>query len=81
MLYMICSCGELLGNKELVYEEEMRNVCAELGIDSEMISRGMVNDNLEYKQKLQNIVGKLCRRYCCKMAMMNYVDIVNIIKG
>jgi len=74
-------CGELLGNKQLIYETKVKELCVKLGIDVEMISRGMVNDNPEYKQEIQNIIGSLCRRYCCKMAMMNYIDIVNVVKG
>jgi DNA-directed RNA polymerase subunit N (RpoN/RPB10) len=77
---MMCSCGELLGNKVLVYEEEMKNVTDELGIDFEMISKGIVNTNPEYKNRLQNVVNKICRRYCCKMQLMTNIDIVNIVK-
>ena len=81
MLYILCSCGEILGNKVLVYEEEMKKLCDDFGVDFDMISKGIVNDNEEYKKRAQNIVNKLGRRYCCKMALMNYVDIVHLVKG
>ena len=81
MLYLVCTCGEILGNKQLVYEEYMKKVCEEIGIDFDMISQGLSDKNEEFKKKRCDIVNKLCRRYCCKQYLINYIDIVYLIKG
>ena len=82
MLYMICcSCGELLGNKQLIYETSMKKVCESLNVDFEMVSQGFTDNNEEFKKQRCDIVNKLCRRYCCKQLMITYIDLVNLIKG
>ena len=81
MLYLICTCGEILGNKQLVYEQEMKKICNELGIDFDTVSQGIADQNEDFKTRRSDVINKLCRRYCCKQQMATYVDIVNIIKG
>jgi DNA-directed RNA polymerase subunit N (RpoN/RPB10) len=81
MLPLVCTCGEILGNKQLVYEDNMRKVCEELGIDFDMVSQGLVDKNEDFKKKRCDIVNKLCRRICCKQIMITYVDIAQLIKG
>ena len=80
MLYMRCpTCGELLGNKELIMIEKLKKVCDDLEIDDEMISQGY-DKHPEYVQKRQKIISDLCNKICCRIRMMTYVDIVKIIK-
>ena len=43
--------GEVLGNKQLVYEEQMKNICDEMGIDNDMISQGLADKEGEFKEK------------------------------
>jgi hypothetical protein len=74
-------CGEVLGNKELVYEEEMKQICEEMGIDFDMISQGLGDKDSEFKEKRCKLVKKLCRRMCCSQLLITYVDIVTLIKG
>ena len=81
MIFLVCQCGEVLGNKELVYEENMKKVCEDLGVDFEMISQGLADKNEAFKQKRCEIVNKLCRRMCCKQSLINYSDIVHLIRG
>lgn len=82
MLYMRCpGCGELLGNKQLVYETRMKEVCEGMGVDDDIISQGNMDKNEDYRKARQKIVNELCTRFCCKMRLMNYVDIVHIVKG
>jgi len=81
MLLLVCTCGEILGNKQLVYEDNMRKVCEELNIDFDMVSRGLTDINEDFKKKRCDIVNNLCRRICCKESMITYVDIVQLIKG
>ena len=77
----MCMCGEVLGNKQLVYEEEMKNICDEMGIDNDMISQGLSDKESEFKEKRCKLVNKLCRRICCKQLMITHVDVVSLIKG
>lgn len=80
MLYLMCPCGEVLGNKQLVYEEYMKKACDEMGIDFEMISKGLVDGDEKYKKKRSEIVEKLCRRLCCKHRLITYVNLVDLIR-
>jgi len=82
MLFMVCpSCGEMLGNKELVYIEEMKKVCESLGIDDNTVSIAEIDTTEEYKKKKQAVIHKLLRNPCCIMRLMNYIDKVHLIKG
>jgi DNA-directed RNA polymerase subunit N (RpoN/RPB10) len=70
MLYLICpSCGYLLGNKIIHYEDEKNKICN--------------NPELTNKQKEDKLTELLLslklRRYCCKMRIMTYKDIVQDI--
>lgn len=82
MLYIICpTCGEPLGNKELTYIAQMKAVCDAFGVDDDMISKSNININEDYIKKRQDIISSLVTNPCCKMRMMNYIDIVQLIKG
>lgn len=81
MLYLVCPCGEILGNKQLVYEEGMKQICDEMEIDSDMVSQGLADKESEFKEKRCKLVNGLCRRLCCKQLMITYVDVVTLIKG
>lgn len=82
MLYTVCpTCGEILANKNLEYEKEMKKICNELGLDFDTISQGLVDQNEEYRQRRSSVINKLCRRWCCKQQIATSVDIVQIIKG
>uniref|UniRef100_A0A6C0E9T9 Uncharacterized protein n=1 Tax=viral metagenome TaxID=1070528 RepID=A0A6C0E9T9_9ZZZZ len=82
MLFMICpTCGEHLGNKELIYIAEMKAVCDSIGIDDDLVSQGKFDTHPEYVEKRQKIINKLLRRGCCKMRMMNYIDVVQLVTG
>jgi DNA-directed RNA polymerase subunit N (RpoN/RPB10) len=81
-MYLLCpTCGELLGNKQLVYEQSLKNICEEMGIDNDMISQGLSEKEGEFKSKRCELVNKLCRKQCCKIQMITFVDIVSLIKG
>lgn len=81
MLFLICPCGEILGNKQLVYEDRMKKVCDETGIDFDMVSQGFADKNEDFKKKRCDIVNSICRRICCKQLLINYIDLVHLIKG
>lgn len=70
MLYMTCpTCGYFLGNLILKYEQDKEKICE--------------NINLSQKEKEENLSKLLLslklRRYCCKMRIMTYKDIVKDI--
>lgn len=81
MLYLVCTCGEILGNKEIVYEEELKKICEDLSVDFDMISQGFGEKDKEFKERRCALVNKLCRRMCCRQALITYVDVVKLIKG
>jgi len=82
MLYLRCpNCGEILGNKQIVYEDGMKKICDELNIDFNMISQGIGDKEGEFKESRSNLVNSLCRKICCKQSLITYIDIVTIVKG
>ena len=82
MLYLVCPpCGEILANKVLIYENEIKKICEDMHIDPDMISNGLGHREEEFKTRRSAVVNKLCRRMCCKQLMLTYVDIVYLIKG
>lgn len=81
---MLCfNCGEILANKVLVYNKELKKVCETLQIDFNMISRGVADNNPKFKEESSRIINKLCKpdRYCCKFALSEGRDLTNLIKG
>ena len=66
MLYPVCpTCGFLLADKELEYEKELQKICIkDKDKDNEL---GKILDKLNVK------------RYCCRMRMITYVDLVKTI--
>jgi DNA-directed RNA polymerase subunit N (RpoN/RPB10) len=81
MLYMVCpTCGELLGDKQLVYTTKLKEICDKYNIDDELISRGFDN-NPEFTKDRQNLIQSLFDNICCKMRVLTYVELVKLIKG
>ncbi len=78
---LICSCGEILGNKRIIYESGMKTICEEMGIDSNMVSQGLSDKEGEYKEKRCKLVNSLCRRICCKQNLVNTINVTELIKG
>lgn len=70
MLYITCpTCGYFLGQKIIEYETEKQSICT--------------NPKMTIEQKEENIskliLSLKLRRYCCKMRIMTYKDIVQDI--
>jgi DNA-directed RNA polymerase subunit N (RpoN/RPB10) len=69
MLQMKCpTCGTLLGDIQLIHEEEIKK------IDESKISDDEKNSK---KKKLIDMYG--IDRYCCRTRILGYCDIVNTI--
>ena len=70
MLYIICpTCGYFIGQKILEYEKEKEKIC----LNPEF---SQINKEKEISKLLLNLN---LRRYCCKMRIMSYKDIAEII--
>jgi DNA-directed RNA polymerase subunit N (RpoN/RPB10) len=72
MLYIICpTCGYFLGQKVLEYEKGKDEICKNPKLSTE-----------EKETELTKLLLSLkLRRYCCKMRMMSYKDIVQFIQA
>ncbi|AYV84263.1 MAG: hypothetical protein Hyperionvirus20_41 [Hyperionvirus sp.] len=74
MIYMFCSCRELLGDKAKHYERSLEEICQK----NEM---GMFETNEEFEKEKQDLVNSYgFRRYCCKQRLMTYIRTVKIVK-
>jgi DNA-directed RNA polymerase subunit N (RpoN/RPB10) len=70
MLYISCpTCGYFLGQKTLEYEQGKEQICTNPKLSSEE----------KEKELTKLLLGLGLRRYCCKMRMMTYKDIVQDI--
>ena len=70
MLYITCpTCGYFLGQKTLEYEHGKEQICTNPKLSSEE----------KEKELTKLLLGLGLRRYCCKMRMMTYKDIVQDI--
>ena len=70
MLYISCpTCGYFLGQKIIEYEEGKHNICSNPKITNEQKESDL--------SKL--LLGLKLRRYCCKMRIMTYKDLVQDI--
>ena len=67
MIYMTCpTCGYFLGQKILNYEKEKENIC----------SNPMLSTEEKDKEISKLILSLNLRRYCCRMRIMTYKDVV-----
>jgi DNA-directed RNA polymerase subunit N (RpoN/RPB10) len=70
MLYISCpTCGYLIGQKAIEYEKKKEEICNNLQLK-----------NKEKEEALSKLLLSLnLRRYCCKMRVMTYKDIIKDI--
>ena len=81
MLYMRCpTCGEVLGNKELILIKKLKELCDEMGMDDDAVSQGIIDEDPEFVKKRQQIIIQMCPNICCRLRMPHYIDIVKFIK-
>lgn len=82
MKFMICpTCGELLGNKQLIFEEKLTKACDDLGIDFDLISKGTADSVDKFVKERTDIINKLCKRYCCKQHLITCCELVDLIQN
>ena len=81
MLYPVCpTCGALLCNIQLPYQEDIRNLCIKYNIDIELMSRGIIyNDGFNEEKK--KILDKYIEvdNICCRSRLPNFSDIVRLV--
>jgi len=78
---MICpSCGELLGDKQLIYNTKLKEICNKYNINDELLSRGF-DKNPDFIKDRQELIKSLFKNICCKTRAITYVDLVKLIKG
>ncbi len=71
MIYIRCpSCGYIIGNRQMLYESKMENIVNNPNIDEDA--------KLELKTKL--IDSLKIKRYCCKIRIMTFKQLTDIIK-
>lgn len=67
MLFLRCpSCGAVLGNIQVVYEEYLQK------IDSLKVSREVK------EERRAELALKICRDWCCRGRVLTFVDIAAI---
>ena len=70
MLYPVCpTCQNLLADKQLKYEEGLQKIC----------NNENLNDKQKQKKKEKLLDDLGLERYCCRMRMISYIDLAQII--
>jgi DNA-directed RNA polymerase subunit N (RpoN/RPB10) len=70
MLYITCpTCGYFLGFKTIEWEKKSYDIC----------NNPKLSDEEKEQQKTELIMSLELPRYCCRMRMMSYKDIVQDI--
>ena len=71
MIYIKCpSCGYLIGNRQIIYEKELDKIYSNPNTDEQT--------KLNLKNKL--IESLEIQNYCCKMRVISYIQLPNIVK-
>jgi len=75
MLYLVCpTCKKLLGDKELYFENQVNKI-------NNDIDEGILKTQDEIEQAKKKLIDTMgFDRYCCKMRILTYVELVKIIK-
>ena len=82
MLYMICpTCGELLGNKEVIYFEGLKKICQKYKIDDDMISSPQFTDHDKFNEEKRKLLSSLVDKdsICCSMRIPTTINLSELI--
>ena len=71
MLYFSCqTCGIYLANREIPFEDGLKNICNNSKLSEQ-----------EKEAKKMSLIDELkITKYCCRMRILTYCDLVKIIK-
>lgn len=78
--YFSCpSCGHYLANIILPYQNDMKKLAEKLDLHIDDLSRE--KDDKGILKNKSDILDKYTEkdRYCCRMRLMNTIDIVNVV--
>lgn len=78
--YFTCpTCGQYIANIIIPYQKDMKELASKMDLDLNDISREKTDKNiLKEKSKILNKYTEK-DRYCCRMRIMNTIDIVNLV--
>lgn len=73
MLYIVCpTCNRILADKMIVYENGIKKIQDDIKLSDE--------EKFKEKVKLIDSLEIPKERYCCRMRLMTYRDLVKIVK-
>jgi DNA-directed RNA polymerase subunit N (RpoN/RPB10) len=71
MIYIRCpSCGYILGNRQMLYEAKLDEIVSNPNLDEDA--------KLDLKTKL--VDNLKLKRYCCKMRVITFKQLTDIVK-
>ncbi len=71
MIYLKCpTCGYILGNRQIIYEKKL----------DEIMNNPNTDDNEKLEQKTKLVDSLNIKRYCCKMRVITFKQLTDIIK-
>ena len=71
MIYMRCpTCGYILGNRQILYESRME----------EIMNNPNTDDDIKLELKTKLVESLKLKRYCCKIRVMTFKQLTEIIK-
>jgi DNA-directed RNA polymerase subunit N (RpoN/RPB10) len=71
MIYLKCpSCGYIIGNRQIVYESKL----------DEIMNNPNTDDDEKLVLKTQLVDSLDVKRYCCKMRIITFKQLTDIIK-
>ena len=82
MLYIICpTCGELLGNKEVLYFEGLNKLCQKYKIDDDVLSSVQFTGHKEFNEEKRKLLDKCVGKdnICCAMRLPTTLNLAELI--
>ena len=74
MMYILCpTCNHPLADKQILYTEFMAHLCGDLDNNN-------ITQNQADKLKEEFINSLALKRYCCKMRIITFRELVKIVK-
>jgi DNA-directed RNA polymerase subunit N (RpoN/RPB10) len=71
MIYLKCpSCSYIIGNRQIIYEKKL----------DEIYSNPNIDDDEKMNQKTKLIDSLNIKRYCCRMRIITFKQLTDIIK-
>jgi DNA-directed RNA polymerase subunit N (RpoN/RPB10) len=64
------TCGYILGNRQILYESRME----------EIVNNPNTDDDIKLELKTKLIESLKLKRYCCKVRVMTFKQLTDIIK-